>query len=57
MNPPADDLTRMRDAIAVLRTALSLGDAPHPSATTPAAVAAMAAAVPLLQTLRAERPR
>lgn len=57
VNPPADDLTRMRNAVAVLRTALGLDDAPPPVATTPAAVAALAAAVPAVQALIADRSR
>lgn len=61
MNPPADDLTRMASAVAILRAALGLDDARPPAATTPAAVAAVAAAVPAVHALTGrpapDRPR
>ncbi len=55
MNPPVDDVKRMAAAVAVLRAALRLADHRPAAATTPAAVAALAAAVPAVQALG--RPR
>jgi hypothetical protein len=57
VKPPADDLTRMANAVAVLRTALVRDDARRPMVTTPAAVAALAAAVPAVRALTTGRPR
>ncbi len=55
MNPPVDHVKRMADAVAVLRAALHLAERRPAAATTPAAVAALAAAVPAAQALG--RPR